>query len=283
MPEERRIDAGPVMAALGGLLLVVSLFLDWFEIDEAAEGLSAWDAFEVWDLVLAAAGLAAIAILIGASRADFPLQRRALLPLGVLAFVIVVSQLVDSPPAAGEDSSVDTGAWLALAGAALMLAGAILSFARVSLAVVARDEADGPEHGGPDNPGPGSVAAAPAARETLWSGQGGGVDAPIDAPAPEPGSGMSATVGSAASAGLSSAAAEPGASGPEPREVEQAARAEAAASEPAARDELYPDPVPGQPRGSADPEPFEAVRDEDTRPLPGDPPTEPLPDEQRGA
>jgi hypothetical protein len=281
MPEERRVEAGPVMAALGGLLLVVSLFLDWFEIDEAAEGLSAWDAFEVWDLVLAGAGLAAIAVLAGTARAEFPLRPRALLPLGVLAFVVVVSQLIDSPPAAGEESSVDTGVWLALAGAALMLAGAILSFARVSLSVVAREDAAGPEHGGTPTAGSGNAAAAPVARETLWSGHGSGPEAPVEAPAPEPGSGMAENVGSAASAGLSAAAAEPAVEGPDPSEVERAARAEAAASEPAVQDELYPERPAEQPLGSDDPEPFEAVRDDDTQPLPGDPPTEPLPGEPR--
>ena len=43
----RRLEAGPLLVTLGALLLLVSLFLDWF-----AGGATAWQAFEVWDLVL---------------------------------------------------------------------------------------------------------------------------------------------------------------------------------------------------------------------------------------
>ena len=43
----RRVEAGPVLVTLGALLLLASLFLDWYE-----PGISAWEAFEVWDIVL---------------------------------------------------------------------------------------------------------------------------------------------------------------------------------------------------------------------------------------
>ncbi len=43
----RRLEAGPLLVTLGGVLLLVSLFLSWFTGE-----LSAWQAFEVWDLVL---------------------------------------------------------------------------------------------------------------------------------------------------------------------------------------------------------------------------------------
>jgi hypothetical protein len=43
----RRIDAGDVLAALGALLLLVGLFLAWYD------GANAWEAFETLDLVLA--------------------------------------------------------------------------------------------------------------------------------------------------------------------------------------------------------------------------------------
>ena len=45
----RRIEAGPVLVGLGALVLLVSLFLDWYEPD-----VTAWEAFEVLDLLLAA-------------------------------------------------------------------------------------------------------------------------------------------------------------------------------------------------------------------------------------
>ena len=50
--------------------------------------------------------------------------------------MLVVSQLVDQPPAvAFSELDPQTGAWLALAGAALVLAGGFMSVARVSFAL----------------------------------------------------------------------------------------------------------------------------------------------------
>ena len=54
----RRVEAGPVLVTLGALLLLASLFLDWYE-----PGISAWEAFEVWDIVLLV--LAAVCIVAG--------------------------------------------------------------------------------------------------------------------------------------------------------------------------------------------------------------------------
>ena len=46
------------------------------------------------------------------------------------------------PPAAqGFDSSLEVGAWLALAGAAIMCAGALLALNRISLVVTPRERA----------------------------------------------------------------------------------------------------------------------------------------------
>jgi len=52
----------------------------------------------------------------------------------VAAVVIVGSQIVDPPPAAG-DGDPESGAWLGLAGSLLMAAGALLSFGRLRFAV----------------------------------------------------------------------------------------------------------------------------------------------------
>jgi hypothetical protein len=129
MPQ--RIDAGPLLAATGAVLLLISLFLDWYE-----PGLSAWTVFEALDLVLAAAALATAAIAAARVRWELPVRERALPVLGVLALVVVASQLIDRPPAvAFDEHDPETGAWLALAGAALMLAGGVLSVARISLSV----------------------------------------------------------------------------------------------------------------------------------------------------
>src|ERR671915_1220024 len=117
----RRLEAGPLLVTLGAVLLLVSLFLSWFDGD-----VSAWEAFEVWDLVLFVLALGAIAAGLGLSTQDVDLTDRRLLPAGVLAVaVIVAAQIIDPPPAAaGLDP--DTGAWLALGATLVMCAGGLL-------------------------------------------------------------------------------------------------------------------------------------------------------------
>jgi hypothetical protein len=128
-----RIDAGELLAAAGAVLLLVSLFVDWFD-----PGISAWTAFEALDLVLAATALVAIAAIVGRVAVDWP--RWPLPALGGLALVVVASQLLQEPPAV-EGRSLEGGAWLALAGSALILAGAVLSQARITLVVETRARA----------------------------------------------------------------------------------------------------------------------------------------------
>ena len=140
MTQRRRFPVGPLVAALGGLLLLVRLFLDWFD------DFTAWTIFEVLDLVLAAIAVASLATLVRELGVPLPrvrvLAAGALLPLALTAFVVVVSQLMNHPPA-GVDRDPDAGAWLALGATAVMLAGAILAAARISLAVdVAPSEAE---------------------------------------------------------------------------------------------------------------------------------------------
>jgi hypothetical protein len=125
----RRLEAGPLLVMLGALLLLVSLFLSWFTGE-----ITAWEGFEVWDLVLFVLALGAIAAGLGVTAADVEAIDRRFLPAAVAAVaVIVASQILDPPPAAtGQDP--DTGAWLALGAALVMCAGAVLTFGRVHLA-----------------------------------------------------------------------------------------------------------------------------------------------------
>ena len=126
----RRLEAGPLFVTLGALLLLVSLFLDWFAGD-----VSAWQAFEVWDVVLFVIALASIEAGLGLTTQGGDLVDRRLLPLAVAAVLtIVASQIIDPPPAAALQDP-DIGAWLALGAALLMCAGALLTFGRVHLAL----------------------------------------------------------------------------------------------------------------------------------------------------
>jgi hypothetical protein len=125
----RRIEAGPVLVALGALVVLVSVFLDWYE-----PNVTAWEAFEVLDLVMAALAVAGIVAAAGTVRPDAAVIERHQLPLVVVGLTVVVaSQILDPPPAAAGDPIL--GAWLALGGALAMCAGAVLTLGRVSFAL----------------------------------------------------------------------------------------------------------------------------------------------------
>lgn len=147
----QRIDLGRALVALGALLLVVALFLDWY-----AAGGTAWEVFEALDLLLL--GLAAGAVyaaLRADARTDVILR---VAPFAALAVVVV--QILNPPPVlqlatdalrAEGAGDPDTGAWLALAGSALMAAGAVLVVARISVTIdlAGRDAPAGASASGP--------------------------------------------------------------------------------------------------------------------------------------
>ena len=58
----RRFDIGPLIVAVGSLVLLVSLFLDWYG-DQTA-----WGAFEVADVLMAALAVAALVAAAGHDR-----------------------------------------------------------------------------------------------------------------------------------------------------------------------------------------------------------------------
>lgn len=127
----RNLEAGLLLVAAGAVVLIISLFLEWYE-----PGIEAWDVFEVWDIVLAALAIAALIAVAGRMGYGPPRPSTWLIATAGIAFVVVVMALIDHPPAAsatGNDPT--TGIWLALIGAALMLAGAVLSVARISVAL----------------------------------------------------------------------------------------------------------------------------------------------------
>jgi hypothetical protein len=123
-----RFDAGTGLVALGALLLLVSLFVDWY--DPSGD---AWNVFELVDVVLA---LAAVACLVAVVPRYAGLQR-AVPFISFAALFIVAVQLIDPPPAAARDELV-TGAWLALAATLLMALGSALSAASISVTVDVR-------------------------------------------------------------------------------------------------------------------------------------------------
>jgi hypothetical protein len=126
----RRIEAGPVLVGLGALILLISLFLDWYQ-----PAVTAWDAFEVLDLLLAALAIAALVAAVGAIRPEATVVERHWLPAIVAAITIIVVAQILNPPPVLVDGDLDTGAWLALGSAIVMCLGTLLTLGRVSFAL----------------------------------------------------------------------------------------------------------------------------------------------------
>jgi 4-amino-4-deoxy-L-arabinose transferase-like glycosyltransferase len=118
----RRLRLGELTALAGAACVVVSLTLPWYE--SAAGRLSAWDTFGGALALLIAATAAALGLV-----ASTIAERGPALPvaaavwstlLGLAATIAAVVRVLERPEHA---STLRAGAWLALAGAILMLAG----------------------------------------------------------------------------------------------------------------------------------------------------------------
>ncbi len=122
-------DLSTALVAIGAVVVLISLFLDWYQ-----PGYSAFDAFEIVDWLLVALAVGAL-VVIGTeawSGGGTPNNRLAWI-CGALAFV-VVAQLLDPPPSMRGESR-EIGAWLALGGAVLMVAGAVMAMAQISVTI----------------------------------------------------------------------------------------------------------------------------------------------------
>jgi hypothetical protein len=137
---------GPLVAAVGAVLLIVSLFLDWYDT------FTGFTIFEFLDLLLVLLALVAIASLAGGlGLVRTPISPGVALGVSVLAVLIVFSQIVNHPPGAN-GLEKELGIWLALSGAALMVAGAVLGYAHISLAVETRSRTTAPPPTAPPRP-----------------------------------------------------------------------------------------------------------------------------------
>jgi uncharacterized membrane protein YphA (DoxX/SURF4 family) len=130
VPRQTQLAVGPLVAAVGAVLLIVSLFLDWYE------GITGFTVFEFIDLVLVLLALATIASLAGGLGLVRPAPSPPVsLAVAIFTIFVVLTQIINDPPAVvgpqGPDQ--DIGIWLGLSGSALMVAGAVLGYASISL------------------------------------------------------------------------------------------------------------------------------------------------------
>jgi peptidoglycan/LPS O-acetylase OafA/YrhL len=122
----KQFRGGELLAALGAACIVVSLCVRWYEAPVGE--LDAWDTFGPAIVLLLAALCAALAMVVSAVT-----ERSTALPvstavwsvlLGLIAVIAAIVRVLERPDHA---YSLCIGAWLALAGAVLILVGAWLA------------------------------------------------------------------------------------------------------------------------------------------------------------
>jgi drug/metabolite transporter (DMT)-like permease len=110
--DPRRLSAGDWIAAASGLLLAVSLFLNWYS------GASGWEAFSIADIVFALAALMALAASVAAAARRTHASSIAMRSLSMLvclpALLLILYRTIDPPGSGGVDREL--GAWLGLVG-----------------------------------------------------------------------------------------------------------------------------------------------------------------------
>jgi hypothetical protein len=116
-------DNAPLIAAGGGLLLFISLFLKWFGAEGIDESVSGWEVFSLIDIVLAAIALIVVgigAMLATGNTANLPAAPESIVATAsLIAFGIVAAQAID--PLEGIETKF--GVWLAVLATIAMIVG----------------------------------------------------------------------------------------------------------------------------------------------------------------
>jgi hypothetical protein len=122
----RRLRIGELVVLAGTICLAVSLAEPWYDGSISGQ-LDAWDTFGAGMVLLLAtlcAGLAVVVSAIGERNAALPVSAAVWsVLLGLVGVIAAVVRVLERPDHA---STLCIGAWLALAGAVLILAGSWL-------------------------------------------------------------------------------------------------------------------------------------------------------------
>jgi hypothetical protein len=120
-----RLRTGELLAGAGAVVLFVSLFLEWFSPGDAG----GWDSLGWLVLALATLAVALAAWLVAATVAGRPVTQVVAADVltslfGAIALLALVLRTLVFQPGVDELVSVEYGAWIGLAGAALLAIGA---------------------------------------------------------------------------------------------------------------------------------------------------------------
>jgi hypothetical protein len=135
----RRVRIGELVAGAAGVVLLASMFLDWYSVtpellvggvDKPASGVNAWGAFSIVDLLLALVALLGIALaasqVVGRGPA-LPVALAVVTTTIALAGSLLLLYRIINQPGPNEVISVDAGAWIGLAAGVAVFLGAWLS------------------------------------------------------------------------------------------------------------------------------------------------------------
>ena len=131
-----RLTTGDIIAGVGGIVLLISLFLPWYGASVEVAGFSAsesgsgWEALGFIDILLFVIALVAIAVVAARATGKLPAEVPAavvLLGLGALAVLLVLYRIIDIPVEGDVPDEVDLsrkiGVFVALIGAAAVAFG----------------------------------------------------------------------------------------------------------------------------------------------------------------
>ena len=131
----RRITLSEIIAAVGGVLLALSVFVKWYEarpenpnanVNGMKGVVTAWDAHTILRFLLLAAALAPIVLLyivIRDHELSWPRGEMTAV-IGIIAFGLVVyNGVIDRPGEPPSEIELEIGWWMALLGTILIVVG----------------------------------------------------------------------------------------------------------------------------------------------------------------
>ena len=120
------MKAGELVTGVSGLGLLVVSFLPWYSFQ--GDKATAWQAFSVTDLVIAAAAVAGLAVgivVLGRISVSYPVAGSTVAAgVGGLALLLIAYRLINPPGGDGVEREI--GAWLGLLAAAGITYGGYL-------------------------------------------------------------------------------------------------------------------------------------------------------------
>ena len=129
-----RLTPGDISAGVGGIVLLISLWLPWYGVSvnvsgfSASEDASGWEVFSTIDIILFLVAIAAIALVAlkaaGQLPADVPVAL-VLLALGGLAVLLILFRLIDTPAPGDLPDEIDVSRKLGLFVGLIAAAGIV--------------------------------------------------------------------------------------------------------------------------------------------------------------